>query len=88
LWEMTGHDTLLARLPWPEHDPDLAREESVTVVVQVNGKLRDKFEVARDWPEDEVKEKALGLSRIQDIVGEKEIRNLIYIKNKLVNIVI
>ncbi len=87
LWEMTGHDTLLARLPWPEYDPDLAREETVTVVVQVNGKLRDKFEVARDLPEDEVKEKALGLNRIQDIVGKKEIRKIVYIKNKLVNIV-
>jgi leucyl-tRNA synthetase len=88
LWEKTGHHTLLARLPWPDYEPELAKEETVTVVVQVNGKLRDKFEVERDLPEDEVKEKALGMGRIQNLVGDREIRKLIYIKNKLVNIVI
>jgi len=88
LWEMTGHRTLLARLPWPDYDPDLATEETATIVVQVNGKLRDKFEVERDLPEDEIKEKALGLSRIQNLVSAKEIRKIIYIKNKLVNIVV
>jgi len=44
LWERTGHRDLLARFPWPSFDPDLAKEETVTVVVQINGKLRDKFE--------------------------------------------
>jgi leucyl-tRNA synthetase len=85
---MTGHRTLLARLPWPDYDPELAKEETVTIVVQVNGKLRDKFEVERDLPEDEVKEKALGLSRIHNLVGGREIRKLIYVKNKIVNIVV
>ncbi|MGB3862039.1 MAG: leucine--tRNA ligase [Candidatus Aminicenantaceae bacterium] len=88
LWEMTGHRTLLAQLPWPDYDPELAKEETVTIVIQVNGKLRDKFEVERDLPEDEVKEKTLGLSRIKKIVSAKEIRKIIYIKNKIVNIVV
>jgi leucyl-tRNA synthetase len=88
LWEKTGHNALLARLSWPGFDPDLAKEETVTIVVQVNGKLRDKFEAERDLPEDEVKDKALGLSRIQSLVNRKEIRKLIYIKNKIVNIVV
>jgi leucyl-tRNA synthetase len=88
LWEATGHGRNLARFPWPDYDPELAKEENVTIVVQVNGKLRDKFEVERDLPEDEVKEIALGLSRIQSILGGKEIQKLIYIKNKIVNIVV
>jgi leucyl-tRNA synthetase len=88
LWEITGHSTHLARFPWPEYDPELAKEETVTIVVQVNGKLRDKFEVERDLPEEDVKEIALGLDRIQALVGEREIRKLIYIKNKIVNIVV
>jgi leucyl-tRNA synthetase len=88
LWERTGHNTLLARHPWPEYNPELAKEETVTIVVQVNGKLRDKFEVERDIPEEEVREKALGLERIQTLVGDKDIRKLIYIKNKIVNIVV
>jgi len=88
LWETTGHSTHLSRFPWPDYDPELAKEETVTIVVQVNGKLRDKFEVERDLPEDDVKEKALGLSRIQSLLSGKEIRKLIYIKNKIVNIVV
>jgi leucyl-tRNA synthetase len=88
LWEKTGHRTQLSRYPWPTYDPKLAKEETVTIVVQVNGKLRDKFEVERDTPDEEVKEKALGLSRIQTLVGERKIRKLIYVKNKIVNIVV
>jgi leucyl-tRNA synthetase len=88
LWEKTGHRALLARYPWPAYDPELAKEETVTIVVQVNGKLRDRFEVERDLPEEDVKEKARGLSRIQALVDGKEIRKIIYIKNKIVNIVV
>lgn len=88
LWEQTGHRTILARHPWPDFDPHLAKEETVTIVVQVNGKLRDRFEAERDLPEDEVKERALSLTRIQTLVGGKEIRKFIYIKNKIVNIVV
>jgi leucyl-tRNA synthetase len=54
----------------------------------VNGKLRDRFEVPRDLPEDEVREKALSLTRIQNLVNGKDIRKFIYIKNKIVNIVV
>jgi leucyl-tRNA synthetase len=88
LWENTGHRTHLARFPWPEYNPELAKEETVTIVVQVNGKLRDKFEAERDLPEEEVTEKALELDRIQNLVAGKDIRKLIYIKNKIVNIVV
>ncbi len=88
IWERMGHRTLLIRSPWPSYDSQLAREEEVTIVVQVNGKLRDKFEAERDLPEDQIKERALGLSRIQNLVADKEIRMVIYIKNRLVNIVV
>jgi leucyl-tRNA synthetase len=66
----------------------LASEGRVTVVVQVNGKLRDKFEAERDSAEDEIKKQALGLDRIKSIMGDKEPKKIIYIQNKLVNIVI
>ncbi|MFC2164232.1 leucine--tRNA ligase [Acidobacteriota bacterium] len=88
IWEKMGYDTLLARSSWPEYDPDLAKEETVTIVIQVNGKLRDKIDVERDLPEELVKERALGLDRVRLFVGDKEIRKVILIKNKLVNIVI
>jgi leucyl-tRNA synthetase len=88
LWQRTGHEVLLARFPWPDFDPFLAREETVTIVVQVNGKLRDKFEAAADIGEQEMKEKALHLVRIQALIAEKQVRKVICIENRLVNIVI
>jgi leucyl-tRNA synthetase len=88
LWERMGHLTYLIRTPWPSYDPQLAREEKVTIVVQVNGKLRDRFETERDQSEREVKERALGLDRIRKYIARKEIKKIIYIKNKLVNIVV
>ncbi|MCK4263686.1 MAG: leucine--tRNA ligase, partial [Candidatus Aminicenantes bacterium] len=88
LWARMGNKTLLAYTSWPSFDSSLAKEERVTIVVQVNGKLRDKFEVERDLSEVQIKEKALGLNRIQNIRVGKKVKKIIYIKNKLVNIVI
>ena len=83
-----GHKTVLARFPWPLYDPQLAREERVTIVVQVNGKLRERFEADRDTEEKQLKEKALSMDRIKDIIGGRKVRTVIYVKNKLINIVL
>lgn len=88
LGQRMGHEDLLINTSWPSYDPWLAREERVTIVVQINGKLRDRFEAERDLPEEQIKERALDLSRIQNFVQDKEIKRFIYIKNKLVNIVL
>ena len=88
LWEQLGHRALLAKTDWPSFDPDLAKEERVTIVVQINGKLRDRFEVERDTDEEKLKETALGLDRIHALIGDKDVRKVIYIRNKLINIVI
>jgi len=87
LWEKMGHHSSLVHTPWPSFDPELAREEKVTIVVQVDGKLRDKFEADRDSDEEQIKEMALGLSRIQKLMAGQKPRKVIYVKNKLVNIV-
>jgi leucyl-tRNA synthetase len=88
LWERTGHPELLARHPWPIFDPELAKEEIVTVVVQVNGKLRDKFEAEAAISEAEMKERALGLDRIRLLIAGRPVRKVICIENRLVNIVV
>jgi leucyl-tRNA synthetase len=88
LWEKTGHKTFLFRTPWPAFDSKLAREERITIVVQVNGKLRDTFEVERDSDEEMIKKEAMDLTRIKSFLGDKKPSKVIYIKNKLVNIVI
>ena len=88
LWEMTRHQGILARQAWPSFDPELAKEEKVTVVVQVNGKLRDRFEADASATEDEIRATALGLERIAAAVSGKTVRKVICIGNRLVNIVV
>jgi leucyl-tRNA synthetase len=88
LWECTGQSSHLILSPWPQYDPRLVKEDRVTIVVQVNGKLRDRFEVERNTPENKVKSQALSLERIHKYVRDEEPKKIVYIKNKLVNIVI
>jgi len=88
LWERMGHREFLIRTPWLSYDPRLALAEKVTIVVQVNGKLRDRFEIERDTDEEEVKERALGLSRVQSFISGKDVKKVVCIQNKLVNIVV
>lgn len=88
LWQRMGYKNFLIRTSWPSFDPQLAREEKVTIVIQINGKLRDRFEARRNLSEEQIKEKALGLSRVQSFVEGRKIKKFIYIKNKLINIVL
>jgi leucyl-tRNA synthetase len=88
LWERTGHRDVLARFPWPAFDPELAKEERVTIVVQVNGKLRDKFEADAGIGEGEMRERALALDRVRSLIGGRPVRKVICIESKLVNIVV
>ncbi len=88
LWQTAGKTTILAQTPWPLYDPELAKEETLTIVVQVNGKLRDRFEVERDTGEEKLKEIALSLGKIKSLIGEKKVKKVITVKNKLINIVI
>ncbi|MFP5223293.1 MAG: leucine--tRNA ligase [Acidobacteriota bacterium] len=87
LWEMLGHKTLLAEQPWPMHDPAALVTDTVTVVVQVCGKLRGKIEVAADADEESVKAAALAEENAAKHIEGKTVRKVIYVPGKLVNIV-
>jgi leucyl-tRNA synthetase len=87
LWAETGHRGFLMRSPWPVYDAGLAREEMATIIVQVNGKLRDRFEVLSDLPEPELEAAALALPKIRAALGGTPPRKVISVRNKLVNIV-
>ena len=87
LWERTGHMGLLMLSEWPEYDPALARDEMATIVVQVNGKVRDRFEAVPDLAEADLEAAALALPKIQAILGDKPPRKVVSVKNKLVSIV-
>jgi leucyl-tRNA synthetase len=75
-------------LPWPTYDPELARAETITLVVQVNGKLRDKVEVPADIGEDAARELALARPAIQKWLEGKTVRKVIFAGGKLVNVVV
>ncbi len=88
LWEMTGHESMLAREPWPEFDPDLVKQSSVTMVVQVNGKLRARIEVDADISADDAEKAALDSERVQEWLDGKEIRKIVVREPNLVNVVV
>ena len=88
LWERLGHSELLVNQPWPEADPDLVRDETVTIAVQVNGKLRATITAPRDAPEDRLKEAALAEPAVQRAVGDKQPRKVIVVPNRIVNVVV
>ncbi len=87
LWERMGNERLWAE-PWPDADPALLASDTVTVVVQVNGKLRDRLEVPPDTPEDALLEMALALPKVQAVVAGGEITRRIVVAGKLVNLVV
>ncbi|MDH3190268.1 MAG: class I tRNA ligase family protein, partial [Acidimicrobiia bacterium] len=88
LWEVTGHDSMLATEPWPEWDPEMIKEASVTMVVQVNGKLRDRIEVDADITAEAAEERALESEKIRAWLDGKTVRKVIVREPNLVNIVV
>jgi leucyl-tRNA synthetase len=88
LWSRTGHPYSVHNQPWPEHIEELATEEEITLVIQVNGKLRDKVLVPASIDETEAKELALGRERVKAYVGGKSLARIIYAPKRVVNIVV
>ncbi len=86
LWSETGEKESIHKSKWPEYD-EIKENENFTIVVQVDGKIRDKFIVASNLSENEIKDKAISLEAVLRWVGDKKIKKTIYIKDKLVNIV-
>jgi len=86
LWERLGHSSL-RELEWPEADPALVAEDTVELVVQVNGKLRDRLRVAAGTPEDELVALALASERVRAHVNG-EPRKTVVVPDRLVNIVV
>ncbi|OGN14320.1 MAG: leucine--tRNA ligase [Candidatus Yanofskybacteria bacterium RIFCSPHIGHO2_02_FULL_43_22] len=74
--------------PWPDYDETLLAEETVTVAIQINGKLRDTVQVKKGLAEDDIKKLVLSREKIKNYLEGKEVRKFIYIQNRLTNIVI
>jgi leucyl-tRNA synthetase len=87
LWQRLGNERLWEQ-PWPEADPALLARETFQLVIQVNGKVRDRMEVPADLPEEELVERAKGSVKVQAHLDGKEIRQTIVVPGKLVNLVV
>jgi leucyl-tRNA synthetase len=88
LWEAFGNSGFLYRDPWPISDPEIAKADEVTLIVQINGKVREKLIVGADLDNDAITELALASQRIQELLGGATPKKLIVVPGKLVNIVI
>ena len=88
LWQQLGEEELIAHAEWQSWDPELARDETIVVVVQVNGKKRDELHVARDTDMDELKRLALASENAQRFIDGNEPKKVIVVPGRLVNIVV
>lgn len=87
LWSILGHDTTITYQPWPSFDPSLLEEDVVEIVVQVNGKVRAKIEIPKDMSKADMEATALAHDNIKTAIEGKEIKKVIAVPQKLVNIV-
>ncbi|MCL4534557.1 MAG: leucine--tRNA ligase [Bacteroidetes bacterium] len=87
LWEQLGNPYSIHNQAWPKWDPDLAADELVTVVVQVNGKVRDRLTVPADADEASVREQALASEKVRRFLGDGAAPKVVYVPGRLVNIV-
>lgn len=88
MWHVLGHDTPVLTAGFPEVDPALLVDDTVTAIVQIKGKVKARLEVAKDISEQELQELALADAAVQRSIGDAEIRKVIVRAPKLVNIVI
>ncbi len=88
LWHRTGHEYSIHNQRWPSWDEALAKDEEITLVVQVNGKLRDRITVLVSITEDEARKLVLERPRVKAYTEGKEIAKIIYVPGRLINLVV
>lgn len=88
LWARVGNGYSIHDQAWPEFDPELAKEDEITLVLQVNGKVRDRVQVSADIDESEAKETALANETVQGYLEGKAPQKVIYVPGRLVNVVV
>jgi len=88
LWENFGRKKSIFLEKWPQYDNKLIEEETWQLIIQINGKVRDKIEVKKDVSEAEVKKIALSRERVKSWLADKEPKKIIYIPNRLINLVV
>ena len=87
LWSQFGISDTIAYQPWPKYDPAALVENEVEMILQVNGKVRAKIKMAKDTPKEEAEKQALTNEHVQKFTAGKDIKKVIVVPNKIVNIV-
>jgi len=88
LWEDLGYKKSISLEKWPQYDKKLIQEKTWQLIIQINGKVRDKIEVQKDISEKEAKELALSQEKIKKWLENKKPKKIIYIPNRLINLVV
>ena len=88
LWHRLGFEPSVSKVPWPEYDESLTIDQEVTIVVQINGKVRSRMNIANNTSPEKTENMALAIDRIQELTDGKAIAKVITVPNKLVNIVV
>ena len=88
LWEKFGHKESIFKEKWPEYDPALVKDEEIELVIQINGKLRDRIRVSAGISEEEAIKSGKESEKVKNFIGDKEIKKVIFVKGKLINIVV
>jgi len=87
LWELIGGEGFISLSDWNKHDPSLLATDEITLAIQVNGKVRGQLVVSTDLPKDEIKKQAQQVPNVSKFLNS-DIRKIIYVKNRLINIVV
>ena len=87
LWEKLGEEFSIHKQSWPEYDSELIKEEKTILIIQINGKVRDKIGVKAGISEEKAKETALSSAKIQKRIKGEKIKKIIFVPEKLINIV-
>ncbi len=87
-WEQLGHDTSVFDARWPAFDEDLAHEDQIELVIQVNGRVRGRVTVPAGLGEQAAVERALAADAARRFVDAKPIKKTVYVPDKLINLVI
>ena len=88
LWYKLGDKESIHNQKWPEYDEKLIKEEKINLIIQINGKVRDKIEVKAGISKEEAKQLTLQREKVKQWISGKEIKKIIFVKDKLINIVI
>lgn len=88
IWQKLGKKRSIFREKWPKYDPEIIKKEKIIFLIQINGKLRDKLEVKRDLGQKEIEKLTLEREKVKKYLGNKKIKKIIFVPDKLINIVI